>query len=44
MNMTFFAALAILGVVIGSLTLAPAANAVYAKSGHGTPWYDDPNG
>jgi hypothetical protein len=44
MNIAFFTALAILGVVIGSLTLAPAANAVYEKSGHGTAWYDDPNG
>ena len=35
MRNTVLAALAILGVVIGSLTLTNAANAVYAPTGHG---------
>lgn len=44
MTKKLFAALAILGVVIGSLALAPAANAVYVPYGHGNAWHDDPIG
>jgi hypothetical protein len=40
-----FAVPAILSVVIGSLTFAPAANAVYAPDDWGgDTWHDDPNG
>jgi hypothetical protein len=45
MNRIFLAAFAALGAVIASLTLAPAANAVYAPNGFGSyTWHDDPNG
>lgn len=44
MKKAFFAALAILGVVIGSLTMVPAAHAVYAPNGHSNTWQDEPNG
>lgn len=37
-----FAVLAILGIVLGSLTLAPVANAVYAGA-HQTHWVDEPS-
>ena len=38
-----FAVLAILGIVLGGLTLAPAANAVYTNT-HQTGWVGEPNG
>ncbi len=37
------AALAILAIALGSLTLAPAANAVYVHADH-TGWTNEPNG
>lgn len=40
-----FAALAVLGFVLGSLSFAPrAAHAVYAPNGHSYAWVDEVNG
>jgi len=44
MKSTVFAALAILAVTLGSLTLAPAANATWVPNGHGYSWYPNSNG
>lgn len=44
MKNAFFAALAILTVAFGSLTLSPAAHAVYASNGQTTVWHEEPNG
>lgn len=38
-----FAVLAVLGIVLGGLTLAPAAHAVYMHA-NGTDWVGEPNG
>ena len=40
-----FVALAVLGVLLGSLSFVSAAHAVYAPNGKGgAVWFDDPNG
>lgn len=43
MKYAFFAAIAVLGIVLGSLTLASPAHAVYFGADH-TGWVDAPNG
>jgi len=44
MTKGLFAVLAALGVVLGSLSFASPAHAVYVPSGHGYMWVDEPNG
>lgn len=45
MKKTAFAALAVLGLVLGTLTFAPTeANAAFVPNGHGTTWQDSANG
>ena len=44
MKKTVFAALAALGVMLGSVGFATQANAAFVPNGHGYTWQDNANG